>query len=425
MNGDAAEALAVAKGKAAQAAKVVTPVTPDAPAAAPIMPAGLELSDIVLDPEPEQPADVQLESKKGSSDIEFFDGTMDFSSVAGTAPPDGIEIHEDIVLQPREIEVEGLARTQYEASGIFKTDADRENDDSGTVDLPLIMPEPEDEIGAPEETSTDIAPTFSPPPQPDPESAAAPGRRTPTSASGPPAAVTLSDDDGAADTAALSRVEPVLTETMAELYLKQGHQEEALRVYQALHAQRPGDARLRAKVDALSGGGAPDEQRESGAAPRGQSVQAFLKGILGSRPGKGAAVPSQSEPIGSSPLDSAFATLGPDPEPLGRPTRAAADDLSLDEVFGDEAPSATAAAATAPRMEQPAGATVPAPPTPVPPPAGGFSFDEFFNTGGAPEAGGSPAPNLAPRPSGSRSKPPLEDEGDLDQFQSWLKGLKT
>src|SRR5439155_724333 len=61
----------------------------------------------------------------------------------------------------------------------------------------------------------------------------------------PPAAVVLSDDDGAADTAALSRAEPVLTETMAELYLRQGHQEDALRVYQALLAKRPADRRPR------------------------------------------------------------------------------------------------------------------------------------------------------------------------------------
>lgn len=425
MNGDAAEALAKAKGKASQAAKTVTPVTPDAPVAAPSTPAELELPDIVLDPEPVQPADLQPESKEASSDIEFFDGTMDFSSVAGTAPPDGIEIHEDIVLQPREIDVEGLARTQYEASGIFKMDADREDDDLTTVDLPLIMPEPEDEIGAPEEAPAAAAPPFSPPPAPSPQAAAATGWRTPTPPGGPPAAVTLSDDDGAADTAALSRVEPVLTETMAELYLRQGHQEEALRVYQALQAQRPGDARLRAKVDALLGGGTADGEGEAHAARRGQTVQAFLKSILANRPGMGAAAPPQSERVGTSPLDSAFAALGPDPEPPGQPTRAAADDLSLDEVFGDEASSPAAPRAAAPRMEDAAGATTPAPPTPAPPAGGGFSFDEFFNMGGAPEAGGSPAPNLAPRPSGSRAKPPLEDEGDLDQFQSWLKGLKT
>src|SRR3989441_9966499 len=85
----------------------------------------------------------------------------------------------------------------------------------------------------------------------------------------PPAAVALSDDDGAADTATLSRAEPVLTETMAELYLRQGHQEDALRVYQALLTQRPGDARLRARVQALSPGGT----REPGGGRTGESLQ--------------------------------------------------------------------------------------------------------------------------------------------------------
>src|SRR5256885_13065169 len=55
---------------------------------------------------------------------------------------------------------------------------------------------------------------------PPPPVAAAPARDV------APAAVRLSDDDGAADTATLSRAEPVLTETMAELYLRQGRSEE-------------------------------------------------------------------------------------------------------------------------------------------------------------------------------------------------------
>ena len=44
---------------------------------------------------------------------------------------------------------------------------------------------------------------------------------------------------------------PFVTETMAELYLRQGHREEALRVYRALLDQRPHDASLRAKLRVL------------------------------------------------------------------------------------------------------------------------------------------------------------------------------
>src|SRR2546429_8577038 len=56
----------------------------------------------------------------------------------------------------------------------------------------------------------------------------------------PPAAVVLSDDDRAAGTAALSRAEPVLTETMADLYLKQGHSGGAPRGDQAPPGPRAG-----------------------------------------------------------------------------------------------------------------------------------------------------------------------------------------
>src|SRR4029077_10474517 len=101
-----------------------------------------------------------------------------------------------------------------------------------------------------------------PPPQPPPPPPPPPVAEV-------PAAVALSDDDGAADTATLSQAEPVLTETMAELYLKQGHQQDALRVYQALLAQRPTDAKLRRRVEQLSSGGKKGS---------GISAQAFLKG---------------------------------------------------------------------------------------------------------------------------------------------------
>jgi hypothetical protein len=68
---------------------------------------------------------------------------------------------------------------------------------------------------------------------------------------------------------------------------------------------------------------------------------------------------------------------------------------------------------------------------PVPQETGGFSFDQFFNSGapsGAPgAAAGSAAPGGAPGapPEGPRSHPAVEDEGDLDQFQAWLRGLKS
>src|SRR2546426_3561571 len=248
------------------------------------------------------------------------------------------------------------------------------------------------------------------PPNPPPPAAPPP---PPRAAPRVPAAVALSDDDGAADTATLSQAEPVLTETMAELYLRQGHQQDALRVYQALLAQRPNDARLKSKVEQLSPGG---KKKRSGV-----SAQAFLKGIWSGRGSQ-------------STLSAAFDAAGPPP---GEPSRPAQDHISLDSVFGEEAARRTGAE----RAEAPASPPSQAPAAPADgSKTGGFSFDEFFAGGkpGAPGAGGggggggggpagetaSPRTPGGSRPSGRTQRQP-EDEVEADQFQQWLKKLKS
>jgi len=335
-------------------------------------------------------------------------------------------VQEEVELKPQDLVVEGLAHTQYE-SGIFGTPSETaEAGDEPRIDLPLIMP---DDVG---ETGPPVVAEEAPPLAAAQRAPAASGGASSASPAPPPAAVVLSDDDGAADTAALSRAEPVLTETMAELYLRQGHQEDALRVYKALLAKRPADTRLRGRVEALTGGG-----NRHGAAGTGETVQVFLKRILAGRPGAPGPVPSGLQ-VGS-PLDDAFASthseVEPDPGPSvvspGEATRPAADAISLDEVFGDDGPRDSVAA-----LE---------PPPPAPPPApqqsGGFSFDQFFSGseptdeggGEAGRMGGAGAPGTPgeggatppARTSGGRLRPPMEDEGDLDQFQAWLKGLKS
>src|SRR6185437_1457202 len=164
---------------------------------------------------------------------------------------DGIEVQEEVQLKPQDLVVEGLAQTQYE-TGMFGTPP--EQDDGPTIDLPLIMPDDVVEAEPPAPPAVvDEAPPASPGPAA--QRAAAVAGAAGSVGAQPPAAVALSDDDGAADTAALSRAEPVLTETMAELHLKQGHQQDALRVYQALLAQRPSDAKLKSRVEQLTSGG--------------------------------------------------------------------------------------------------------------------------------------------------------------------------
>jgi len=504
MNGDAAESLARNKAKAAQAAQAAqppappvpptppapppatplfrrasappTPPTPPAPARTPAPPAPpapparpavtaepvvqlvpeattapLAKPDFVVEhaspgsPASPPPAAAAQSGVVGApGDLETFDGSIDFNAAAhNAARAEGLEVQEDMELQPQDLVVEGLAHSQYE-SAMFAPPPEVE-DDLPQVDLPLIMPDDIDGTPGPPPVA-ETAPPFAAA-QRAPAASGGAASATGSASAPPPAAVALSDDDGAADTAALSRAEPVLTETMAELYLKQGHQEDALRVYQALLAQRPGDARLRARVAALSPGG----KRE--ATGTGESLPSFLRRILAGRPDEEPAAPEPAPPpppapeardvAEESPLDRAFSVGGFHPEvesQIGVPgeaTRPADDTISLDEVFG-EAPRAHAFSSP--------GTSAPPPPSPspsAPPPqqTGGFSFDQFFSAPATPAAatGGSgagvgstdAASGAAARPaapasaSGPRPRVPVEDEGELDQFQAWLRGLKS
>jgi tetratricopeptide (TPR) repeat protein len=387
MNGDAAEALARAKAKVTSA---------------PI--AAIEKPEFAVDKETPEPVTLTPGSTPSarSPDIENFENPISFNPNAhAAAKAEGLEVQEDVELnsqQIEQVEIEGLARTQYEGSGMFKLDSESqattppadEEDGQPQVDLPLIMP---DDLPV-----ARAQPGPPPPPQP-------PAPPSPAPPDSPrarvPAAVALSDDDGAADTATLSQAEPVVTETMAELYLKQGHQQDALRVYQALLAQRPTDARLRSKVEHLASGGRKGS---------GVSAQAFLKGIWS---GRGA----PAAPAEQSTLAAAFDAAGPPP---GEPSRPAQDHISLDSVFGDDAArrsksqaSGSAETGTTSESKTPGEA------------GGGFSFDDFFAGSKAPasEPAGEPV-GTPKRPSGRTQHPP-EDEADADQFQQWLKKLKS
>ncbi len=389
MNGDAAEALSRAKSKAAAlAAKATVPIVeaalpglvPTSVADAPTT--AMSKPDFVVERASSAEVTPLAAAKQAPPDLEVFDASLDVNAGAhAAAKAEGLEVEEDVELKAQPAALEGLARTQYEGSGIFRVDAEAVEEDMPQVDLPLILPE-----------DVEPPPRPKPPPPPPPPPLAAQAS-PPRAASPPPAAVALADDEGAADVAALSRAEPVMTETMAELYVKQGHRDDALRVYQSLLAKRPGDARLATRVAELS--------RPAWAGTTLE--QAFA-------------------------ADDAEAAAGGGPGP-GAPTRPAGDDISLDSVFGehprDSATSAPGAAL----------APVPASPSaPAAPGTGGFSFDEFFAAPGGgqataarpPGAGeGGPAPTSPVRTSGRQARPAPEEERELDQFQSWLKGLKS
>ncbi len=469
MNGEAAEGLSRVRGKAAT--QVPAP-TPEEPVASMLMePAGpLELEHEELEvgiaspqsPDPSAPSShprISVEKMAGpfevgtadattaamgrpefevertseppltpatepvTGEIETYDGAVDFNAVASDAlVPDGIEIEEPPAPAPETeietVEIEGLARTQYEGSGLFKLDQvepETTSESRGATqaleagatgamtDLPLILPEDVESpapraFGGVARADHATAPPEQPPPPP----------------------MQLFDDDGAADAATLLQAEPVVTETMAELYLQQGHHEDALRVYEALSAQRPHDARLRQKVAELV---AP-RLRPSGS---GQSAGTFLKGILSARPGAPppsappSPAPAPHPPEPDAPLDHAVdQSAGEAPSSAaahGSPTRPASDAISLDSVFGEEGGRGSIPALPEQVAEKPGK---------LPAATGGFSFDDFFGTSSAPAAGtgkGS-TPNARPPRSSGRTRG-AEPEDDLDQFQAWLKSLKA
>jgi Tetratricopeptide repeat len=174
---------------------------------------------------------------------------------------------------------------------------------------------------------------------------------------------------------------PVLTETMAELFVRQGHYGEALNVFHALAARSPDDERLAARIREVEAAQTAGKRRLSYVAVEtgGESVESFFRTLSDARPNVGDEQPGTGRPGRAS----------------AAPTRPANDPLSLSAIFGDE-PASTAANTT----------------NPAPRPGGeSFSFDQFFAGGGSTPAG-----------TGPRASTPGDE--DLDQFQNWLKSLK-
>jgi len=229
-------------------------------------------------------------------------------------------------------------------------------------DLPIIMPE---DVTPPEEMSRPS------------------GKQHPAIAAPEPAAPLVAHPE--------AQRTPLLTETMGDLYLRQGFRAEAADVYRRLLAQRPGDAGLKAKLAELE---APPPAL--GASALGtESARTWLRRVAQARVGAPAAGPGPA-PAGLSPLEQAFGQGEAPAEPAGEPARPAQEAFTLDAIFG--------AAST----------TQAAPPAPPPPPTG-TSFDEFF--GAPPEQG-----SVRPDPDAGPATPPPED--DVGSFNSWLRGLK-
>jgi len=208
-----------------------------------------------------------------------------------------------------------------------------------------------------------------------------------TAAAGEPDVVLV---EGAAEEAELEEpdaglaMEPdlVITETMAEVFLRQGHKPLALAVYAQLAERDPGNPRLAAAMARLKEELSPPAPSATYAAAEtgGESVGSFLARVLAVEP---------------PPQAPGFPPPAIEPATAGAPTRPAAESLSLSAIFGEEP-------GRAPVLTAPAGATEAD--------ESGPSFDEFFG-------------GLAEGP-GGRDAAAGGREEDLEQFNAWLRGLK-
>ena len=249
------------------------------------------------------------------------------------------------------------------------------------------------------------------------------------------------DVASAPPTAGVAREGGFLTETMAELYVKQGFHERALEVYRQLVAQSPTDRGLRERMERVerevrAGGAARPPDRGSASVRGGPTVRQFLAG-LGTRGvsgrGRGVAPPPGGGPRTSGEIrapqeraartaaggsiDALFAGAAPSREDVaaastladafsaggagaggseaqigGRPAHPATTELSLDNVFRD-------------------GAGVPSGRGPS-----AVSYDQFFSQ---------PAPTAAPSTGEpSPATPAAAGSDDIEQFNAWLQGLK-
>jgi hypothetical protein len=202
-----------------------------------------------------------------------------------------------------------------------------------------------------------------------------------------PPAISIPEEPAQRPPEPASEPEPVVTETMAEVYVRQGLLEEARRVYRQLLTQRPEDAGLKARLAELVEAPPPPTAPPAAtpAAPEPAARPSFQAAQTGGRSTRAFFAQLLAEmhagPSSAAPLESVTPS-GADGSPPG------GGGNSLAAAFGASAPPAATG--------QP----------------GGMSFDTFFEEG-APEGGAA---------GGNQPGPDSAEEGD---FKNWLKGLKS
>lgn len=384
--------------------------------AAPVEPAAPIAESFSAPPEPPVAAGGRL------AGVEF-----DILSSFSTELPAPEPVRSDAVAPPQAAPAEGVAEPESVEPEVAPAASAAPEIPVGAAPEPEPSPSWDDAFAAPANVQEPfVAPELAPEPEPAP---------APIQAAAEPAP---------------RREEPVvpafITETMAELYLQQGHREQALDIYRLLLAMRPDDASLRERVQRLqqpAGGGGTARSFFARFAERRPPAPSAAPSAAPSPVPSGAGTPEPSSPpdvsVAGTPhgtttveatpadvpvtapsesvspavfggLEELFPGRGPSPaderaastlagaytsngSTTGRPARAAEDALSLDDVFGGGHATTTDAAHV--------------------------SYDQFFSKRDA--AGATPAPAGEERAAPARGH---GDDADLELFHAWLEGLK-
>lgn len=256
--------------------------------------------------------------------------------------------------QTTEFQEPGHAESLEPAAARGKSDAGLEAEGTGAQ-------VPEETVG-PAATAEVVA-------MEEPEPPVAEGIRIASEAESPVVEPVLVDEEPSTDA---SEAEPdlVVTETMAEVFLRQGHRELALAVYTQLALRGPANNRIRGAIERLESelraSHSPILPVYAAVLTGGQSVRASFEQLLAARRPGAAVQPGE---------------------------------LSLGSVFGDETTAAGLRTGVG-------GANPAAGPDP--------SFDEFY------------ADSTEPEPTPSNDPPAVAEPGadDLEGFTDWLKGLR-
>ena len=217
------------------------------------------------------------------------------------------------------------------------------------------------------------------------------------------------------------------TETMADLYVAQGYPEQAIDVYRQVLAQRPGDAGLLGKIEALA---AAPAARTSGTVELAavESAASAAVAPVAAAPADGPTIrdffgavarwrPAHAEPAAAGYDLGIFAgaQISDADEHAARLIAA----LYPEPVGGSNGDGASHGEAAA-RAATPEPAPESAPNRPSRRSSASFSFDQFFSQ----QSGGMPPRSATPSASSAPVAPAAQSPEEIEQFQSWLGGLK-